>query len=110
MGRSEELRKLFADADDNLKSLINPMLDEAAFLEGKLAELKRLPFIAINPKNDKQQRTTAAGKQYKEYMQSYTNIIKILCSLLKVSTDGDADPVSEFLKKMRNESGRIEIR
>ena len=75
MNRREELIKLVpAESID----LVTDVIDEIIFLEGKLEELKRLPFISINPKNPTQQRNTPAAKMYKEFLQQYVNCIKML--------------------------------
>lgn len=105
MERKQELKELFNSLDEGIKKFINPMLDEAAFLEKRLSELREYPFITANPNNINQQRTTPAGKQYKELMQSYTGIIKTLCPLLQKTGNDDTDPVAEFMKGMQNDSG-----
>lgn len=73
MSRYEELAELIPEDG---KNLILPMIDEVLFLEERLTELKKLPFIQVNPKNTMQQRSTPAAKQYKEFLQQYINCIK----------------------------------
>ena len=68
MNRRDELLKII----NNDISLL-PMVDEILFLEGKLAELKKLPFIKVHPTDQTKQKTTPAAKQYKELLQQYTN-------------------------------------
>lgn len=58
--------------------LVENTIDDIVFLEGQLEELRKLPFIAVNPKNPMQQRSTPAAKQYKEFLQQYINCIKLL--------------------------------
>lgn len=82
MSRREELKEIFKDVDDNERRLIQPLIDEVIFLEEQMIELKKLPFISVNPKNSAQQRKTEAAKLYKECSQSYMNAIRILCSIL----------------------------
>lgn len=105
MERTQELKELFDSLDEGIKKFINPMLEEAAFLEKHLTNLKKYPFISVNPNNVNQQRTTPAGKQYKELMQSYTGVIKTLCPLLRKGNSDDTDPVAEFMKKIQNGNG-----
>ena len=97
MTRKEELMKVFADMDD-IKEIITPMIEDVVFLEEKLTELRRLPFIRVNPKNDADQKATAAAKQYKEFLQQYNNCIKILTSVLNKNTSEDESPLRAFLK------------
>ena len=85
MTRKDELMKVFKDLDD-VKEIITPMIDDVVFLEEKLTELRRLPFIRVNPKNNADQKPTAAAKQYKEFLQQYNNCIKILTSVLNKNT------------------------
>ena len=84
MDRKNELLKLAGD-DATLIELVPKML----FLEKRLEELEKLPFIKVNPNNPAQQKATPAAKQYKELLQQYTNCIKIL------SRAGNADDTEE---------------
>lgn len=97
MTRKDELMKVFKDLDD-VKEIITPMIDDIVFLEEKLTELRRLPFIRVNPKNNADQKPTAAAKQYKEFLQQYNNCIKILTSVLNKNTSEDESPLRSFLK------------
>ncbi len=97
MTRKDELMKVFKDLDD-VKEIITPMIDDVVFLEEKLTELRRLPFIRVNPKNNADQKATAAAKQYKEFLQQYNNCIKILTSVLNKNTSEDESPLRSFLK------------
>lgn len=97
MNRKEELMKVFADMDD-IKEIITPMIEDVVFLEEKLIELRKLPFIRVNPKNDADQKATAAAKQYKEFLQQYNNCIKILTSVLNKNASEDESPLRTFLK------------
>lgn len=95
--RRKQLNEIFADIDPNEKSLIDNLLDEVAFLEVRMTELKKLPFISVHPKNPALQKVTAAAKQYKECSQSYMNAIRILVSILhKVESSAQ----EELLKRL----------
>lgn len=76
------LDSIFADVDKNEKKLINPLLDEVVYLEEKMTELKKLPFIDVHPQKPTKQKSTPAAKLYKECSQSYMNAIRILHSVL----------------------------
>ena len=75
MNRRDEIVALVPE--DSL-NLVNDVIDEVIFLEGKLTELKNMPFIHINPKNPMQQRSTPASKMYKEFLQQYINCVKMI--------------------------------
>jgi hypothetical protein len=66
------------------------LAEEIVFLEERMRELKKLPFIKINPKDPTKQKGTAAAKQYKELLQQYNNSLKLL---LKIA--GDLGEVEE---------------
>lgn len=99
--RSEELRKIFKDFDDTKFTVVEPLIDEAVYLEEQMLSLKKYPFIKSREyKGEIQTKVTAAGKQYREYLQTYTNIIDKLCRMLgKVEGDEDS-PLRDFYKKM----------
>lgn len=97
MSRKEELKEIFKDVDENERRLVQPLIEEVIFLEVQMMDLKRLPFISVNPKNPSQQRKTEAAKLYKEHSQSYMNAIRILCSILH-KVDSSAE--DELLKKL----------
>lgn len=97
MSRLEELKNIFNDVDGNIKTVVEPLIEDVIFLEERMKELKKLPFIRINPNDPTQQKTTPASKLYKECSQSYMNAIRILCSLLH-KVDNSAE--NELLKKL----------
>ena len=100
--RSEELRQIFKDFDETKFKVIDPLIDEAVFLEEQMTSLKKYPFIKSREfKGEIQTKVTAAGKQYREYLQTYTNIIDKLCRMLgKVEGDEDS-PLRDFFNKMK---------
>lgn len=93
MDRKKELLKLAGD-DATLIELVSKML----FLEKRLEELEKLPFIKVNPNNPAQQKATPAAKQYKELLQQYTNCIKILSRAGNVDDTEDESPLRKWVK------------
>lgn len=94
MGRKNELLKLAGD-DVTLIELVSKML----FLEKRLEELEKLPFIKVNPNNPAQQKTTPAAKQYKELLQQYTNCIKILSRAGNMDDSEEESPLRKWVRK-----------
>ena len=47
--RKEELIGCFEGIDDNAKMIIYPLIDNVVFIEQQLDDLKKLPFVNINP-------------------------------------------------------------
>ena len=96
--RLTELRAIFENVDENKRRLAEPLLFEAAFLEEQLRELRTMPMIRVNPENRSQQKRTEAAKQYKENIQSYTGIIKVLNSILQKNLIEETDEFDEFIE------------
>ena len=93
--RREQLDDIFKDVEE--KTLIDPLLDEVAFLEVRMNELKKHPFISVNPRNESQMKTTPAAKLYKECSQSYMNAIRILVNVLRKA---EFQAQEELLKRL----------
>lgn len=92
MEREAELKELVSDESIEL---ISEVIDEIIFLENKLNELKKLPFIQVNPKNPAQQRNTPAAKMYKEFLQQYINCIKLVESVIYKDKRLEGEEVEE---------------
>lgn len=75
MSRESELLELIPE---DCTDLLQDIVSEVVFLEGKLEELRKLPFIQVNPNNPMQQRNTPAAKMYKEFLQQYISCIKTI--------------------------------
>ena len=96
MTRRQELLKIFESVEDT-KGLIMPMIDDVIFLECKLEDLRRLPFLRVNPNDPSMQKATPAAKQYKELLQQYNNCIKILAGVLRKDVPEEESPLRAYL-------------
>ena len=94
MSRKTELVKLIGD---NV-SLI-PLIDDVVFLEKQLEFLRALPLIKIHPDDPNKQKVTPAAKQYKELLQQYTNIIKILLRATGTDMEDDESPLRRWMNE-----------
>lgn len=95
--RQELIKYCCKTEEDNLVLL--PLIEEIIFLENRLEELKKLPFIKINPKNPMQQKNTPAQKQYKELLQQYTNLIKVLIRATDQDENNEESPLRKWVKE-----------
>lgn len=95
--RREKLSEIFDCVDESEKELVDKLLDEVVFLEEKMVELRKLPFVSVHPTNPSLQKTTPAAKLYKECTQSYFNAIRILLNTLR-KVENSAQ--SELMKKL----------
>lgn len=103
MTRLEELRGVFKDVDESKKTVVWNLIDEVVFLEGQLTALKEYPLIKFHPKNPELQKITAAGKQYREFLQTYTNIIDKLCKYCGKEEGTKESPLRAFINKVKNQ-------
>ena len=99
MTRLEELQTIFEKVDEDKALVIAPLLPQVVFIEERLRELQKVPHIRIHPKNPARQEITAAGKQYKEMMQSYLNALKVLQSTLSRYSVEEQDAFDEWLEQ-----------
>ena len=97
MDRKDELLQIIGDD----KILIR-LVDEVIFIESQLEYLKTLPQINVNPNNTMQQKATPAAKQYKEFLQQYTNIIKVLAHVSGDDNENDVSPLRKWASKYVN--------
>jgi hypothetical protein len=74
-----------------------PLIKEMVYLEEYLDELRGLPKIKVDPKNPQRQKATPAAKMYKEYLQQYINIVKVI---LRASGTDQTDEESPLRKWM----------
>lgn len=95
--RREEYAEIFAGVNEQERRLVDRLIDEVVFLEARMDEVRGLPFVSVNPKNNSQQRTTAAAKVYKECNQSYMNAIRILAGILRKEDTSAEDTLMKLL-------------
>lgn len=94
MERRDELISYLCKTEED-RQIIVPIIDELLFVECRMADLKKLPFIKIHPDFPELQKATPAAKQYKELLQQYTNLIKVL----EKSRGSNADDIESPLRK-----------
>lgn len=101
MSRRDELLNLIPE---DSTQLVTEVVDEIIFLEGKLTELKKLPFIQVHPTDSSVQRNTPASKQYKEFLQQYINCVKVIEGIIYrdkrlESEDIEDSPLRKWFKE-----------
>lgn len=102
MNRIEKLKNIFENVDADKREVITPLLDDVIFLEERLAELRKLPTIRYDKRNPAKQEVTPAGKQYKEYMQSYLNALKVLQMTLYRAGETGESPLLKALREFES--------
>ena len=99
MTRKEELLQLL----DNDITYV-PLITEMVYLEDQLDELRELPKIKVHPEDKTKQKTTPAAKLYKEYLQQYTNIVRILMKATGADEADEDSPLRRWMNERINKS------
>lgn len=98
MTRKEELLKLL-----NNDITYTPLITEMVYLEEQLDELRELPKIKVHPDDLSKQKATPAAKLYKEYLQQYTNIVRILMKATGVDESEEESPLRRWVNEHINQ-------
>ena len=102
MARYDELMAAVCQ-DDADRTTYGELVRKCVLLEEKMEYLETLPHIVVHPKDPTKQRTTPAHKQYKELLQQYGNIIRILG---RVTVEDDSTAESPLRKWARERAER----
>ena len=89
--REKELLQLI-DHD----KLLTPLVADMVTLEEELGYLRKLPKIKVHPEDPTKQKATPAAKLYKECLQQYTNIIRILMRATGTDMDDEESPLRKW--------------
>lgn len=106
MDRKQELMDYIC-GDSEEGKLLKPVIEEFVHLETELSRLRGLPFLRVNPKNPAQQKATPAARQYRELLQQYTNVLKILCRAAGDEEGAEDSPLRAWAKS-RLEQGNAD--
>ena len=98
MSRYEELMQTVCPEPSDVL-LFGPMVQEFVELEERMDYLRTLPQIKVHPTDPTKQKTTPAFKQYKELLQQYTNIAKILARQIGAENDTEDSPLRAWARK-----------
>lgn len=94
MNRNEELLQLINN-DATLLQLVGEMV----YLEEQLDYYRSLPKIKVHPMDPTRQKATPAAKLYKEYLQQYTNIVKILLRATGTDESEEESPLRKWMNQ-----------
>ncbi|MCI9101397.1 MAG: hypothetical protein HFH58_16500 [Lachnospiraceae bacterium] len=104
MDRKQELLEyICGDSDEG--RLLEPVIEEFVHLEEELTRLRGLPFIRTNPNNPAQQKATPAARLYRELLQQYTNVLKILRRAAGDEDDTADSPLREWARARMEKEG-----
>lgn len=100
MTRKEELINYLKENASDKLYIVLPLVDEVVFLEEQLDNLRKYPFLKVNPKDASMQKVTPASKQYKDLSQAYLNIIKVLISATSKDAGEEDSPLRAYMRKL----------
>lgn len=95
----DEYMALLEPLDEAERKVLRGTVEEIVFMEAKMKEYKKLPFVSVNPRNPAFQKSTVAAKLYKETSAGYMNAVRILLSALH-KVDENAE--NELLRKLED--------
>ena len=105
MDRKTELTQIISKTGNDNEAKARQLIDEVVFIEEKLVELKKYPFISINPKNPAQQKATPASKQYKELLQQYNNSLRLLFRMSgELGETDEESPLRKWINARREKT------
>ena len=105
MDRKTELTQIISKTGNDNEAKARQLIDEVVFIEEQLVELKKYPFISINPKNPAQQKATPASKQYKELLQQYNNSLRLLFRLSgELGETDEESPLRKWINARREKT------
>lgn len=94
MNRKEELLKI-VNNDIRLTELVENIIST----EKRLEELRKYPFISVNPKNPMQQKSTAAAKEFTRLSGAYNAMIRTLVSISGADdAENEESPLRKWVK------------
>ena len=97
MDRKEKLQSYFKNVDEDKRDLAYDTIDEYLFFIDKIAELRKLPFIRVHPKDPARQELTPAAKLIREYSQAVDSKRKTLLMILYRVESSAADDLLQRL-------------
>ena len=98
MARYDELMEAICQ-DDADRTKFGYLVSKCVLLEEKLEYLETLPHIVVHPADPTKQKSTPAHRQYKELLQQYGNIVRILSRIHPADGDDDESPLRKWAKE-----------
>lgn len=93
--QSEMRKKELVELVNN-DPVLTHVVEEMIELESRLDEVKKLPFIRVHTMEPSKQKATPAAKQYRELLQQYTSIVRILMRATGSDEYGEESPLRRW--------------
>lgn len=95
MSRYEELLSC-TNADEKL---VGNLIEEIIYLEDRIKEVKKLPFIKVHPDNPELQKSTPASKLYIQLNAQYNSALRTLLSISNKEDGEEESPLRKWIKE-----------
>ena len=96
--RKKELLKLV-----NNDIVLTKAIEEMVILEKRLDYLKSLPFIKVHPNDFTKQKATPASKLYRELLQQYTTLVRIMMRATGTDEHDEESPLRKWFRENMEE-------
>lgn len=96
--RKKELLKLV-----NNDIVLTKAIEEMVILEERLDYLKSLPFIKVHPNDFTKQKATPASKLYRELLQQYTTLVRIMMRATGTDEHDEESPLRKWFRENMEE-------
>ena len=78
------------------------LVEDLAFIEERMQELRGLPFIRIDANNPEHQKATPAARQYTQLLQQYNASMKLFLKMCGDTGEDEAvSPLREWAKSKK---------
>ena len=101
MSRYDELMAAICQEPAD-RDIYGTLVSKFVQLEQRMEELEKLPHIVVHPTDPTKQKSTPAHRQYKELLQQYANIARIL-GRVNVADENDAESPLRKWARQRTE-------
>lgn len=101
MDKKKRLKELNDFVGKDKVIFLHNLIDDIIYMEERLEELKKLPFIRVNPKNKEQQKKTESSKLYLSVMAQYTQDLKALSYMAgKTGEEEEISPLRLYIQSL----------
>ena len=90
--RKEELLKAIEH-----DAILVPSVEKLVYLEEELDRLQKMPKYKVHPNDPTKQKILPAAKLYKEYLQQYNNLLKIILRATGTCAEDDESPLRKWI-------------
>lgn len=97
--RKDEIKNLIKVNNE----LVDNLIDDLLFMEKQLEYYRKLPQIRVDENNPARQKATPASKLYKETLQQYANVIKVLAKCTGQDIDDEESPLRKWARQKLGE-------